>query len=325
MLTGYSPYRRSSLRALGDLIYFGLKPGAYSATSSGVLPRADRWLSHTVVVSDRQTFEFEGCPLAYRLDGAGPPLVMIQGVGAYGTSPNPLTKILKEHYTCLSFDNRGMGASQPAGRKLTVPQMARDTLALLDHVGWDTSHVLGHSLGGLAAMELALLAKPRVRSLTLLNTFGRGADASRMTLKLLWILLRLRFGPHRMRRNAFMELVIPPGYTGDVESAADQLSAVFGHDIADMAPASNLQLDAMKAHDVTGKLGKLSGIPTLVISGENDLIARPSSGRAIAEEIHGARYIEIPRASHSFPVMDPERCAALVVEHIDEAERRRKA
>jgi pimeloyl-ACP methyl ester carboxylesterase len=63
-------------------------------------------------------------------------------------------------------------------------------------------------------------------------------------------------------------------------------------------------------------LGELAGIPTLVISGDRDIIARPSSGRAIAAGIPGARYIEIAGASHAFPILEPERCAALILEHL---------
>src|SRR5690242_4523426 len=79
------------------------------------------------------SYMFEGCALAWRLDGAGPPLVMIEGTGSYGTSANPLIDRLQKRYTCLSFDNRGLGASQPAGKELTVRQMARDALALMTH------------------------------------------------------------------------------------------------------------------------------------------------------------------------------------------------
>src|ERR1700722_1852084 len=108
-------------------------------------------------VSQLQTFEFDGCRFAYGVDGQGPPLVMIQGVGAHGTAYNPQVEILKAHYTCLTFDNRGIGASQPAARKLTVNQMARDSLALMDHLGWGSAHIVGHSLGGLISLELALM------------------------------------------------------------------------------------------------------------------------------------------------------------------------
>jgi pimeloyl-ACP methyl ester carboxylesterase len=251
---------------------------------------------------------------------------MIQGVGAHGTAFNPQVEILKAHYTCLTFDNRGIGASQPAAKELTLPQMARDTLALMDHLGWHSAHIVGHSLGGLISLEVALTAKDRVRSLTLLNTFANGADGTRMSLRMLWIGFRLRFGTRRIRQNAFMELVLAPGQEKtQPPRLADRLARIFGHDIADLPPISDRQLAAMTGHDVTSRLGELAGIPTLVISGEKDLIAKPTSGKAIAAGIPGARYIEIAGASHAFPIIEVERCAGLIMEHLAAAEKRNTA
>jgi pimeloyl-ACP methyl ester carboxylesterase len=94
-------------------------------------------------------------------------MLMIQDVAAKGLGWNPLVEILKNHFACLTFDNRGIGASQPVGTTtLTVDQMAADALALLDHAGWASAHIVGHSLGGLIALQLALIAKARVRSLS---------------------------------------------------------------------------------------------------------------------------------------------------------------
>jgi pimeloyl-ACP methyl ester carboxylesterase len=249
--------------------------------------------------------------------GSGPPLVNIQGVGVYGISPDPLTEILQDHFTVLSFDNRGAGRSQPAAVKLSVPQMARDTLALMDHIGWQSAHIMGHSLGGLISLELALRAKPRVRSLSLLCTFANGAEGTRVSAKVIWIGLRMRFAPHPVRRDAFMELVLPPGVRkGNPAEVAALLSRAFGHDIADLPPVSDAQLGAMRKHDVTPRLGDLAGIPTLVVSAQHDLIARPRSGRAIAEGIPGARFALIEGASHALPVLEPERCAELLMSQL---------
>jgi pimeloyl-ACP methyl ester carboxylesterase len=270
-----------------------------------------------------QTFAFKGCRLAYRIVGKGPPLVMIQGAGAYGLGWNPQVEILAKHYTCLTFDNRGVGKSQPAGMPLSVEQMAADVDALMDQIGWHSAHIVGHSLGGLVALELALTDKSRIRSLALLCTFARGADARHLTLLLVWIILRIRFGPRRLRRQAFLDLVLPPGQRA-VQSTdvSERIAAVFGHDIGDVPPITNRQLAAMTRHDVTPRLGELSGIPTLVISGDKDLIARPTSGRIIAAGIRSAKYIEIAGASHAFPVLEAERCGALLLQHLAAADSR---
>jgi pimeloyl-ACP methyl ester carboxylesterase len=181
----------------GDLSFWILRPAQQFGIIGVVLPL--------------ETLEFHGCRLAYRIDGAGPPLVMIQGIGAHGTAPNPQVEILQNHYACLTFDNSGIGASQPTGIRLSVDQMAADALALMVHSGWTSAHIVGHSLGGLIALQLALMAKSRVRGLALLCALARGADATRMTLALAWIILRIRFAPRHLRRQAFMELVLPSG------------------------------------------------------------------------------------------------------------------
>jgi aminoacrylate hydrolase len=270
-----------------------------------------------------EALEFQGCRLAYRIDGAGPPLVLIQGVGAHGLGWNPQVETLRRHFACLTFDNRGIGASQPAGEQLTVEQMAADALALMDHAGWESAHIVGHSLGGLIALQLALAEKSRVRSLSLLCTSARGADATRMTAALLWVMLRIRFGTRRFRRQAFMELVLPRDKSKCCPNdIAERLSAVLGHDIADIPPITGRQLAAMKRHDVSLRLHELAGIPTLVVSGEKDTLAPPASGRALAAGIPGSRYIEIPGASHALPVLEAERCASLLLDHLAEAERK---
>jgi len=247
---------------------------------------------------------------------------MIQGVGAHGLGWNPLMDILKEQFTWLTFDNRGIGASQPAAQPLSIELMAADSLAIMEHAGWASAHIVGHSMGGLIALQLALMAKPRVRSLSLLCTFPRGEAAMHMTLKLVWIMLRIRFGPRPLRRKAFLELVLPPRRTKRYpDDIADRISDVLGHDVADFPPSVNDQLAAMRLCDLTPRLQELAGIPTLVVSGEKDIIARPSLGRAIAEGIPGSDYIEIPGASHAFPVLEPERCSDLLWEHLAVAER----
>ena len=83
------------------------------------------------------TLEHGAYHLSFRVVGGGPPVLFIQGVGVHGDGWLPQVEDLSRHYTCLSFDNRGMGRSQPLGpKKLTVPLMALDALALADELGW---------------------------------------------------------------------------------------------------------------------------------------------------------------------------------------------
>ena len=82
-------------------------------------------------------------------------------MGVHGQGWRPQVEDLAGSYTCLTFDNRGMGASMPAGEgPLTLERMVADALALADAAGWDRFHVVGHSMGGHIALGLALTARP---------------------------------------------------------------------------------------------------------------------------------------------------------------------
>jgi pimeloyl-ACP methyl ester carboxylesterase len=247
--------------------------------------------------------------------------LFIQGVGVHGDGWTPQTDDLAREFTCLSFDNRGMGRSQPLGVSLSVEQMADDARRLLDAEGWDAAHVVGHSLGGLVAQCLALTVRERVRSLSLLCTFARGKSAAPLTPSMLWLGMRTRIGTRRMRQRAFLRLVMPPSALdgADTDRLAAELEPLFGHDIAYPAPVTMRQLSAMRKYDATPRLSELKGIPTLVVSAAHDPIAPPSVGKLLAEGIPGTRYVEVPETSHGVPIHQPGRINALLREHIRSA------
>jgi pimeloyl-ACP methyl ester carboxylesterase len=272
---------------------------------------------------ERNVLTHRGCRLAYAVRGGGFPVVFIQGVGVHGDGWLPQVDGLAHLAACLTFDNRGMGLSQPIGADASVEQMAEDAQALMDAMGWESAHVIGHSLGGLVALHLALTARGRVRSLALLCTFARGRDAGR-SRRMLWLGLRTRLGTSRMRRSAFLEIVMPPGMLAgaDRESLASGLAPTFGHDLAHQPTAVTKQLAALRAYDATARLGELSELPSLVVSAGHDPIAPPSLGRSLAAGVRGATYVEIPDASHGVPIHESERINALLVEHLTASEAR---
>lgn len=270
-------------------------------------------------MSVEKSLEHRGCRFAYEVAGSGAPVLLIQGVGAAGGAWRPQVDGLADRYTCLWFDNRGMGRSQPAAIRITVEQSAEDALALMDAEGWESAHVAGHSLGGLTALHLALSARQRVRSLSLLCTFANGAKAAPPTARMIWLGLRTRVGTRRMRRHGFLHLVLPPqAVTGaDLDALAESLAPLFGHDLGDQPPIVDQQLAAMRAYDATPRLGELAGLPTLVVNAVYDPIAPPRGGRELAAGIPGARYVELPDASHGVPLQAPCLVNSLLLEHLD--------
>jgi len=258
----------------------------------------------------------EGCYLHYTVRGSGPAMLFIQGVGVQGDGWLPQIDELSADFTCISFDNRGIGLSQPVEAVITVDRMANDAAAILDAEKVRSAHVVGHSLGGVVALQMAPSHRERVKSLALLCTFSGGKTAAPMTNRLFWLGIGTRIGTRGMRRRAFLKLVMPPGAMTDGDETAGRLSALFGHDIADQPAIARQQLAALRAADCARWLSELEGLPTLVLTAAHDPIGPPSAGSALAAAIPGARYIEVPDASHTLPITHADLTNRLLREHV---------
>lgn len=263
----------------------------------------------------------DGCRIAYCLEGSGPPVFMIQGVGLPGEGWRPQVQGLLSHFACLTFDNRGTGGSD-ATPPYRVEQMAEDAGAVLDAIGWTSAHIVGHSMGGLIAQQLAITQPHRVRSLALLCTFANGRHAAPLTPRMMWLGARTQLGTRRMRRHAFLQLIYSPGgfATTNRDQVAADLAPLFGHDLGVQPPTVNAQLKAMRAFNATSQLAKLGSVPTLVLAAGHDPIAPPFLGRALADAIPGARFVSWPDASHGAPIEFGKRMNALLRDHLAAAE-----
>ena len=259
-----------------------------------------------------------GATIHYVREGTGTPLVLVQGAGVIGEGWRPQIDALRASHAIVAPDNRGIGGSTYRASALTIEDMAADVLAIADAEGFDRFHLAGHSIGGLIAQEIALRARSRVLGLALLCTFERGGQASRLTPAIIWKGLRTRIGTRAMRRQAFMELVMPGGYLAGVdrEALASQLATLFGHDLADQPAIVMKQLGAASRFDASGRLQDLAGVPTLVLSARHDAIALPEYGRALAARIPGARYVEIADGGHAVTIQCAHEVNALLAEHL---------
>lgn len=269
--------------------------------------------------------EHRGCRLSYEIAGEGPPVLWIQGVGAHGSCWRPQIEGLADRFACLSYDNRGIGKSFPKGTPITVPQLAEDAARLIEAAGWESAHVVGHSMGGMVALQLALDYPKRVRSLFLSCTFARGQQVAPPTMRMIWVGLRTRIGTRVMRRNAFLELIFPRGFPRRRERAvmAAKFAEYFGHDLADTPSIVPAQLQALRECDLADRLGELAGIPTAVNAAAHDLLAPARLGRALAAGIPGAEFVEYSDAAHGLPLQFPARFNERVAHYLEAAEARR--
>jgi aminoacrylate hydrolase len=260
-----------------------------------------------------------GATIHYSRDGEGPPVLLIQGVGVVGNGWRPQIDALADRFTLIAFDNRGFGRSTIRDGTLTIERMAADALALMDSQGFDSFHVVGHSMGGVIAQAIALAAPARVRSLAFLCTFARGKDGAAMSMPMLVTSLRMRIGTRAMRRNAFLELIMPAPDLRHVDRAAlaARLAPLFGYDLANQPFFVMKQLRAMARYDAGARLGGLSSIPTLVVTASEDRVAPVASGRALAAAIRGAKYVELAGAGHGMPIHRAGDVNRLLADHLD--------
>lgn len=267
----------------------------------------------------------KGARIFYQESGQGPPVLLIQGIGVIGEGWRPQVRGLSDRYRLTQFDNRGIGASTlEASGALSIAAMAEDAVAVLDALGVTRTHIVGHSMGGVIAQQLALSAPRRVRSLSLLCTVGRGKEAIRITWDVLIRALRMHIGSRRSRRRAFVELVLPSALPepAEMDRLAEELAPLFGRDLAEQPPILLQQARAMARHDTWRRLPELADIPTLVVSATQDRVTLAQYGRALAAAIPGARYIEVPAAGHGVPIHRPDLINRLLADHFAAADAR---
>ncbi|MDX6697449.1 MAG: hypothetical protein QOE65_846, partial [Solirubrobacteraceae bacterium] len=210
--------------------------------------------------------DVDGRCLHYVRRGEGEPLLLIQGMsGNHLHWGDELLDLLTQDFEIVAYDHRGIGHSDAAAGPFTIVELARDAAGLMDALGWESAHVMGISMGGMVAQELALDHPDRVRTLTLGCTYsgGEGArladEADMQKLAMLMMSGRVAEG---MRFG--YELNVSPEYASD-PAHFDRVKA-----IAAELPASlevlMLQLQAIAGHDTSARLPDLA-VPTLVIHG----------------------------------------------------------
>jgi len=118
--------------------------------------------------------KIEDTQIHYEEYGEGQPLIMILGLGQDTATWEFQISDFSRHFRIILLDNRDSGKSSSCSETYTTETMARDTLGLMDHLGIERTHLLGTSMGGMIAQQVALIAPERVISLVLASTTSWG-------------------------------------------------------------------------------------------------------------------------------------------------------
>jgi 3-oxoadipate enol-lactonase len=252
--------------------------------------------------------------LYYERRGAGEPLLLIQGLG--GNSLHWGERFLSElehEFELILYDHRGAGRSAALSGACTIAGLAADAAALLTALEVEAAHVVGISMGGMVAQELALSTPERVHTLTLGCTFPGGPEA-RMTDPAVVGQLAdaILSGDAERALRVGYEVMIAPHY------AEDPANYALYAEVAGLyrAPLQVLiaQLQAISGHDTSERLSEIS-VPTLVVHGTADRLLESVNGELVARLIPNSRLELLDGAGHMFFWEQPERAAALVREH----------
>lgn len=212
------------------------------------------------------------------------------------------------------FDNRGIGGSDVPPGPYTAAQMATDAVAVLDAAGLDRAHVVGSSLGGMVAQELALGWPQRVERLVLLSTTPGGEDAVPMPQQTVDLLQRMpEMEPVEALHAAITNALAPH----HVAARPELVQQILRHRLdAPQDPAGwQAQAHAGTTYDGGGRLGDIRA-PTLVLHGDADTVVAPANGRLLAERIPDARHVELAGHGHLPFWEDPDRVAAELVDFL---------
>lgn len=228
----------------------------------------------------------------YEEAGQGDPLLLITGLGSDLQSWALTVPALAKQFRVITFDNRGAGRTSAPDRPYSIENMADDAVALLDALEIDKAHVLGFSMGGCIAQELALRNPARVDKLILVST---APDVDGYGVAALRALTTVRRS--NVSREGFVRVMAPFIYSPDFLNDAGRLERAIVNSLANPYPQQDhaylRQAEAIFRFSAASRLGDIKN-ETLVIHGVDDNLVPPHNGRRLAEGLPSATHVELP-------------------------------
>lgn len=243
--------------------------------------------------------------IAWERQGEGQPLLLIHGLGYARWGWEPVVESLARSFDVILFDNRGIGESDAPPGPYSAGELAADALQVLAEAGVERAHVLGTSLGGMVAQELALAAPERVDKLVLACTTPGGSESFPMPEQT----VRLMASGATLRQ--FVENALAP------EPDPELVERILRHRDATAQP-----LEAWTAQAAAGAsfdaLDRIAGIaaPTLVLHGTEDAVVDSRNAAVLALRIPDARVELFPGGGHLFFWEQPDRFVDVVREFL---------
>jgi 3-oxoadipate enol-lactonase len=226
----------------------------------------------------------------YMLEGqsGSPVLVFSNSLGADYSTWDPQAREFRKKFGVLRYDTRGHGESAPTPGPYSIELLGKDVLAMLDELDLDRAHFCGLSMGGMIGMWLALNAPERLNKLVLSNTAAKIGTAEGWNARI-----------EAVQKNGMKSLapaILERWFSPAFRQKAQETTANILKMLEETNPSGYVACcAAVRDFDCREQLGNIR-TPTLVIAGAHDQATPATDGRFLAQQIPGARYVELNAA-----------------------------
>jgi pimeloyl-ACP methyl ester carboxylesterase len=238
--------------------------------------------------------------MCYEVKGEGFPLVMIVGAEASLDWWNPhMIEELSKNFKVVTFDNRGTGRTDVSDKEFSIKLFADDTVGLMNVLGISQADILGWSMGGFVAQELALNYPEKVKKLILYSTSCGGVKSVPRSKEAAAMLMAVAHGG--MSSEEAVRMYIRPFCTSEfIDNNPDFVELIIQRMLR--VPTSPevcmRQSRAIMSFDSYDRLPRIK-VPTLILSGKRDITCPPENGSILAEAIPNAKLVFFEKSAHT--------------------------
>ncbi|MEX1044280.1 MAG: alpha/beta hydrolase [Acidimicrobiia bacterium] len=250
-----------------------------------------------------------GVQIAWEERGSGPAVLLIHGLGYARWGWEPLIPLLAERHRVITYDNRGVGESDVPPGPYSAESMMADAVAVLAAAGVERAHVVGTSLGGMIAQQLAAGHRDRVNRLVLLSTTPGGSDAHPMPSVTVDLLTRAASLEPADALRAFVVNAL-----GD-DPDPELVERILSHRLANLQDPAGWQAQAVAGTTFDPPKFDISA-PTLVIHGTSDRVVDVRNAALLGDRILDSQVVTMP-GGHLMFWEYPEDVAAHILSFLD--------
>ncbi len=248
--------------------------------------------------------------LHYEVQGNGPPLLLLAGMLSDSASWGGVLPLLTQNFTVVRTDNRGTGRTVPVDAPASVQTYAEDGIAVMQHLGFKKFHLAGHSMGGLAAMEVAHRVPDKVSSLSILTSAPVRVPRTTAVFDALRDIRQAPEGEVLWLR-ALYPWIFRPAFFSNPAAIQTALAAALGYPYAQSLGAMTKQIEVLRSYRPTVRASDIQ-CPTLTLFAADDILIPEEVARDAFASINDVTQITVPDAGHSIHWDAPEA----VAEHI---------